>query len=165
MAIGKKPERKPRVRSRVEKSEGNSREPDRFRIKGQSAEHRDSEPRVEGMARLLDSGETLISAQFSEVVPVGRFAGVTIGPFQIAWKSSAIDLNWMHDVDWDEDSPLTDEQQEQYNRALSAIRGTSHIIQSAIDSDREIVDKAVERFIREEIDEDKEEKTKRRQKR
>jgi len=172
MAIRTKPartNRKPasakRTRSRVEKVEGNSRESDGYKISGKSAAHRNAEPQIEGMARLLDSGEVLIAAQFSEVVPVGRFAGVTIGPFQLAWKLGGADMSTLADVDWDSDDDLSAEQLETYNRVMNSLRGTSRILQLLINEDREIVDKAVEQFNREELEEEEKEKKNGRSKR
>lgn len=107
------------------------------------------------MARLLDNGEILISAQFSEVVPVGRFAGITIGPYQLAWKLNGVDLSELADIDWDDDDPLTDKQQAIYDKVSGALRSTSRIVHNNLDDDREIVDEAVKRFNEREIQEEK----------
>jgi len=150
-----KPTGRPRTRSRVEKAEGNSRESDGYKISGSSTEHKKSEPAIDGMARLLDSGEILISSQLSEVVPVGRFAGITIGPAQLAWKLSGVDMSVLADVDWSSDDPLTIEQQVVYDRVRGSMVSTSKILQHVIDDDREVIDEAVKRFNAAELEEEK----------
>lgn len=163
MAVKKKPTSRPRTRSRVQRVEGDSREPDKFTLRGKSAEHRRSEPdRISGIARLLDTGEVFISSQLSEVVPVGRFAGITIGPFQLAWKLSAADMSVLADVDWDTDDPLTKEQQEVFDRVNNALRSTTKILDMRLNEDREAVDEAVRRFNQEELQEEKENRRSRR---
>jgi len=157
----KKPASRVRTRSRVELAEGDSRKPDRNPISGKSTTHRSAEPTIEGMARLLDTGEVLISSQLSEVVPVGRFAGITIGPCQVAGKLGGIDFNVLADIDWDSDEDFTPEQLDAYNRIRNALRSSGKIIQDVIDNDREVVDEAVRRFNAQEIAEEDDSKKKR----
>src|SRR5574339_318364 len=101
----KKPVPRARTRSRVVRAEGNSREADRNPIKGKSAEHKEAESTLMGMMRSLGNDEVLISNQLSEVNPVGRFAGITIGPAMVAWKLAIPNIDSLAEVDWDRDDP------------------------------------------------------------
>jgi len=155
--IKKKPTPRARTRSRVTRAEGNSREADRNPIKGTTAKHRESEDSLMGMARTLENGEVLIANQLSEVVPVGRFAGITIGPAMLAWKLSGANMASLAEVDWDSDEPLTKEQQKAWDLAANALRSTGKILNYVVSEDREVVDEAVRRFNAEELEEEKKE--------
>lgn len=133
----KKPESKKRTRPRVESSEPKST------TAKKSAQHRQTAPPVMGEAANLGDGQTLVTVQLSELVPVAQYANITLGPIQISYKLSGVDWDILADIDWDSDDPLTDEQQKHYDRMRNSLRSTGKVIEHHIGDDRSLVEESV----------------------
>lgn len=127
----------PRTRARVDSSEPKST------TAKKSADHRKTMPVVKAMAHDLGDSEVLISVQQSELVPVAQYANVTVGPNQLAWKLTGVDMSVLIDVDWETDDPLTKEQQAVFDRVSGALEATSKLIEDRIAADRAAVDASV----------------------
>jgi len=126
-----------------------------------AASHKEVMNMAKAMAHDLN-GEVLIVGQLSELVPVAQYANVTLGPNQIAWKLSGADMSILADVDWDDDSPMTDEQQAVYDRVMGALKATSRVLEIHLSEDRESVDRSVRQHNEREASEAAEKKTRRR---
>jgi len=149
------PKPKPRTRPRVEDTEDTSG------ATVKSVAHRQAQNPVSAMAQQLN-GEVLIIGQLSELVPVAQYANVTLGPNQIAWKLSGADMNLLTEVDWDGDGPMTDEQQEVFDRVMGALKATSRVLEIHLSEDRETVDRSVRQHNEREASEASEKKPRRR---
>jgi hypothetical protein len=136
-AIKKKPQPLARTRPRVTDTE------DTAGANVKAATHRQTNGPVAAMAQTLNGSELLITAQLSEVVPVAQYANVTLGPNQIAWKLGGVDLSLLADVNWDDESKLTDEQQQVVDLVLGSLRATSRLLEIHMSEDRETVDRSV----------------------
>jgi hypothetical protein len=147
--VAAKPKAAPRTKPRVEKIDS------KRRAVTKSAQHRQTEPALAAMAKDLGNGEVLITAQLSELVPVADFASVTLGPNQLAWKFSGVDMSILADVDWDNDEPLTPKQQMVYDRIRGALKATGVILEHALSEDRETVERGVRQHSEREASETK----------
>lgn len=130
------PKPKPRTRPRVEDTEDTGGAPNK------SAAHRQTKDPISAVAHQLN-GEVLIVGQLSELVPVAQYANVVLGPNQIAWKLSGVDMSLLAEVDWDSGDKLTDEQQEVYDRVMGALKATSRVLEIHLSEDRDSVDRSV----------------------
>lgn len=138
MKVGKKSKAQPRISSTEPKTRSTK-----------SAKHKQP---IAATVNLVD-GEVFISAQMSELVPVAQFANVQLGPVQISWKVSGVNMENLIDVDWgglDEDgditfdeAQLTPAQRETYNRIQGALRATSKVAAHMLAEDRLLVDESV----------------------
>jgi hypothetical protein len=135
-AEAKKPLAKPRTRRRVTDTEDTSG------ANTKAATHRQATAPVAAMAQQLNGNEMLITAQLSEVVPVAQYANVTLGPNQLAWKLG-VDMSVLADVNWDDESDLTEEQQQVVDLVLGSLRATSKLLEIHMSEDRETVDRSV----------------------
>jgi hypothetical protein len=61
------------------------------------------------------------------------------------------------DVDWDNDDPLTKEQQLAFDKVANSLRSGGKILNVVVGEDRESVDAAVRRFNMQELEEEKKE--------
>lgn len=107
------------------------------------ATHKQTQAPVAAMAQALNGGELLITAQLSELVPVAQYANVTLGPNQLAWKLSGVDLSILADVNWEDDDKLTDEQQQMVDLVLGSLRATSKLLEIHLSEDRDAVDRSI----------------------
>lgn len=100
-------------------------------------------PKVHASGTVLDNGEVLVSAVLAETVPIAEYANVIIGPAGFQWKLGGIDMGVLADVDWDDDSELTPEQQRVFDKACGALRATIVVVETVINEDRETVERAI----------------------
>lgn len=115
-----------------------------------SAKHK--EPVSVGGVDIVD-GEVFISVQVSELVPVAQFANVQLGPVQLSWKLSDINMSNLIDVDWGgldndgdiafDESSLTPIQYKTYNKIKGALRASSKVVSHLLSEDRWLVDESV----------------------
>jgi hypothetical protein len=101
----------------------------------------------------LVDGEAFVSVQHSELAPVAQFANVQLGPVQVSWKLSNINMEDLIDVDWgelDEDgdltfdeAQLTPKQRATYERIMGALRATSKVANHLLAEDRWLVDESI----------------------
>jgi hypothetical protein len=131
-----KPAAAPRTRPRVTDTEDTSG------ATVKSAAHKQTQTPVGAQAQALGNGAVLITAQLSELVPVAQYANVTLGPNQISWKLDA-DMGVLAEVDWESDDPLTDEQQQVFDRVMGAMRATTRLLEIHLAEDRETVERSV----------------------
>lgn len=136
-ALKRKPKPVARTRPRVTDTE------DTAGANTKAVTHRQTTAPVAAMAQALNGNELLITAQLSEVVPVAQYANVTLGPNQIAWKLSGVDLSILADVNWDDESDLTEEQQQMVDLVIGSLRATSKMLEIHLSEDRETVDRSV----------------------
>jgi hypothetical protein len=105
------------------------------------AKHRQIERKRDGTATYLGNGRVAIACQSSEIVPIAKYAQVTIGPIRIDWETNA-DMDVLADVDWQE-GELTDEQQAVYDHVRGSIDAGMAIIEDVISEDRELVERSI----------------------
>jgi hypothetical protein len=116
----------PRTRRRVVESE-----PKDGKAK-KRAEHR-------GVATVISEGEIEIFVQMSELAPTGQYANVTHGPVCLRFITNNPGIERLGVVNWDDESPLTAEQQEIYDTLRGILWATSRVISDHINDDRELV--------------------------
>lgn len=105
-----------------------------------SAQHRQVTP---GKVELFGDG-VVITSQMSELVPVAQYVNVTLGPIQIQWRATNIDMETIADIDWDQDyDAWSKEEQAAYDQAAAALKAGTKLLEARIAEDRELVEESV----------------------